>query len=230
METINKHAIAGEYSAYLQKKEFPCIAAKAALARNQVICFVADHLGCPKDDNDILKFLYNFVDEYRNAKELYNSAAVIFAEPTLMEEEVFDELLWQRLQALSNLDAKNYAFDKRVDSTPSSPNFSFSIKQEAFYVIGLHRGSSRKARQFDYPTLVFNPHAQFEELRETAKYNNLKNVVRKRDVVFSGTVNPMLHDFGKFSEVFQYSGRQYEDTWQCPLKINHATTEDNTTS
>ena len=78
--------------------------------------------------------------------------------------------------------------------------------------------SSRLARRFRYPTLVFNPHQQFEELRATAKYDMMKNVVRKRDVAYSGSINPMLQDFGESSEVYQYSGRKYDDTWQCPLK------------
>ena len=170
----------------------------------------------------ILQFLYDFVDDYRNSKEFYHSAAIIFKGPEFINEEMFDELLWQRLQALADLDAENYSFDKRVNNAPSSPNFSFSIKEEAFYIIGLHANSSRQSRKFRYPTLVFNPHAQFEELRETSKYEIMKNVVRKRDIAYSGSVNPMLEDFGKSSEVYQYSGRKYDDTWQCPLKINHA--------
>ncbi len=58
----------------------------------------------------------------------------------------------------------------------------------------------------------------------------MKNAIRKRDVAFSGSVNPMLEDFGKTSEVYQYSGRNYDSNWQCPLKITHATTNDNTTT
>ena len=140
---------------------------------------------------------------------------------------MFDELLWQRLQALEILDAENYSYDNRVESDPSSSSFSFSIKEEAFYIIGLHPASSRQARQFKYPALVFNPHAQFEQLRSTTKYEVMKNTVRKRDIALSGSVNPMLQDFGESSEVFQYSGRKYDETWQCPLKITHAETKHN---
>ena len=86
------------------------------------------------------------------------------------------------------------------------------------------------SRQFKYPTLVFNPHAQFEQLRKTAKYDKMKLAVRKRDMAYSGSINPMLEDFGKVSEVYQYSGRKYDETWQCPLKINHATIKHNTTT
>jgi FPC/CPF motif-containing protein YcgG len=55
----------------------------------------------------------------------------------------------------------------------------------------------------------------------------MKNTVRKRDIAFSGSVNPMLQDFGESSEVYQYSGRKYDDSWQCPLKITHAETKHN---
>lgn len=214
-------AIIQEYNDYINTKEFPCIAAKAAQARQQIKCMVADHLACPKDDDDILKFLYAFVEDYRNSKEFYHSAAVIFKYSVDMNEEVFDNLLWQRLQSLSNLDAQNVTYDNRVNNDPNSPQFSFSINQEAFYIIGLHAKSSRQSRQFKYATLVFNPHDQFEKLRETTKYDKMKHVVRKRDIALSGSINPMLKDFGNVSEVYQYSGREYDENWKCPLQINH---------
>ena len=49
---------------------------------------------------------------------------------------------------LQILDAENYNYDDRVEADPSSAKFSFSIKEEAFYIIGLHAASSRQARQF----------------------------------------------------------------------------------
>ena len=223
----NKHPVVEEYLSFLENKEFPCIAAKAALARQQVKCMVTGNMACPKDDTGILQFLYEFVEEYRMSKDFYHTATIVFSGPQIDNEKLFDELLWQRLQALEILDAENYSYDNRVESDPSSSSFSFSIKEEAFYIIGLHPASSRQARQFKYPALVFNPHAQFEQLRSTTKYEVMKNTVRKRDIALSGSVNPMLQDFGESSEVFQYSGRKYDETWQCPLKITHAETKHN---
>ncbi len=182
---------------------------------------VTGNMACPKDDYDILQFLYNFVDKYRSSRDFYHSAAIIFNGPQMMNEEMFDALLWQRLQALEILDAANYKYDHRVEADPLSAKFSFSIKEEAFFIIGLHAASSRQARRFIHPTLVFNPHAQFEQLRASSKYDAMKNTVRKRDIAFSGSVNPMLQDFGESSEVYQYSGRRYDDSWKCPLKITH---------
>ncbi|MEO8569151.1 MAG: guanitoxin biosynthesis heme-dependent pre-guanitoxin N-hydroxylase GntA [Ginsengibacter sp.] len=216
-----------EYLTFIANKDFACIAAKAALARQQIKCFVADNMACPKDDYDILKFLYSFIEDYRQSNELYHSATVIFKEPAVDNDEMFDVLMWQRLQALADMDCKKYNYDPAVASDPHSPNFSFSLKEESFFIIALHAASSRLLRRFKYATLVFNPHRQFEELRASGKYEMMKEVVRKRDIAVSGSINPMLKDFGEASEVYQYSGRKYHSNWECPLKINHGTIENN---
>lgn len=224
------YTITEEYIDFIRDKEFPCIAAKAALSERKIITFVAAHLGCPKDDTEILKFLYQFVDVYRAAKKIFHSAVVIFMGPENCQEKIFDELLWKRLQAISDLDAMQYGWDTRVEKDVTSPDFSFSIKEEAFYLIALHRNSSRKARQFKYPALVFNPHEQFERLKASHKYAAMKEAVRKRDVKLSGSVNPMLADFGESSEVFQYSGRQYDSNWKCPFVAKHESSRHHSSS
>lgn len=219
--TIDNSVIT-EYLTHLNDKQFPCVAAREAVARQQVKCFVADNIACPKDDMEILKFLYSFVDEVRSEAGFFYSAAIIFKDAGFYPEELFDKFLWKRLQSLADLDALNFGYDARVDNDPSSAKFSFSLKEEAFYVIGLHANSSRPSRRFKYPVLVFNPHAQFEELRKTTSYQKMQNIVRKRDIAYSGSINPMLKNFGESSEVYQYSGKEYDKEWQCPLKINHA--------
>ncbi len=221
---VTDAAIKEQYLQHLGAKSFPCVAARASISANQVHCMVAQHMACPNDDKAIVAFLYNFIEDYRSTGSSFNSAAVIFKGPQMPDEASFDALLWQRLQALSNIDAANCPYDDRISADPTSENFSFSIGREGFYIVGLHPQSSRKARRFPYPVLVFNPHAQFEELRTTERYQRMKQTIRKRDEVYSGSVNPMLTDFGTASEVFQYSGRQYGADWHCPLKINHANT------
>jgi FPC/CPF motif-containing protein YcgG len=217
--------IIAAYSSFLSAREYPCIAAKASLARGQIHCMVAEHMACPADDSTILKFIYKFIDAYRTSGKSYHSVAVIFKLPHMEDELVFDNLLWQRLNALALMDRKTYAHDNRVDSDPASGKFSFSLKEEAFFVIGLHPASNRRSRRFTYPTLVFNPHAEFERLRKLNRYERMKKIVRKRDHAFSGSENPMLKDFGEASEVFQYSGVNYQADWKCPLRNFEANDE-----
>ena len=215
-------ALIEAYQAFIGDKGFPCVAAKAAMAHDNIRTMVCDHMACPKDDWPITQFIYEFVDEYRATKNMYTSAVVIFEGPSVISEQEFDTLMWQRLQAISDHDSRHYRWNETVSSDPASAQFSFSLKEEPFYVIGLHPGSSRRSRRFQYPAIVFNPHEQFERLRQSEKYTSMKQAVRKRDEAFSGSVNPMLADFGETSEVYQYSGRAYDKDWTCPFHPNHA--------
>lgn len=210
-----------EFQNFLSDETFPCVAARAALNRDHIKYHVSGHMACPQDNHNILKFLYDFVDEYRTSGTQFHSAVVIFKDPVYINEETFDKLLWMKLQMLSNMDSKIYNYDKRVSTDPASPEFSFSLKEEAFFIVGLNPASSREARKFKYPALVFNPHSQFEELRALNRYEKMKNIVRKRDMEFSGSINPMLKDFGTSSEVYQYSGMKYNSDWKCPFKLSN---------
>ncbi|MEO5943104.1 MAG: guanitoxin biosynthesis heme-dependent pre-guanitoxin N-hydroxylase GntA [Ferruginibacter sp.] len=206
------------FHSFLSQQNFPCVAAKNALAKGEIDILIADHIACPAGDKNILQFIYNFVADYRQQQKQFQSAAIIFKEPQDLPEELFETFLWKRLQALRDMDVLNYQYDKRVSNDPESSAFSFSLMEEAFFILALHPGSSRPARRFAYPVLVFNPHAQFEKMKETESYNKMKAIVRKRDISFSGSLNPMLTDFGEISEAFQYSGKNYDATWKCPLK------------
>lgn len=215
---------------FIKVKEYPCIAAKAAAAHDNIMCMVGASMEDSSDDHNILSFLYQFVDDYRNSERAYHTAAVIFEGPLHLDEEQFDQAFWKKLQSLANLDAVKYPYDDRVSSDPQSPHFSFSLKGEAFFIVALHPNSSRKARNFNHPMLVFNPHQQFEMLRKNRHFEPMKDAVRKRDLHFSGSVNPMLEDFDVLSEVFQYSGKVYDEHWKCPLHITHGQPGNHSTS
>jgi FPC/CPF motif-containing protein YcgG len=220
--------ITNEFLAYLSNKNFPCIGAKAAVAKNQMHCLVVEHMACPADDLKILEFIYKFVDSFRQSADHFNSVAIIFKGPEIQTEEEFETLFWKRLQSLADMDAKRYPYDTRVEKNPQSANFSFSLKEEALFVIGLHPAQKRASRKFRLPALVFNPHAQFETLRSKNKYESMKKIVRKHELNHQGSINPMLDDFGNSSETFQYSGKQYDAAWQCPLIIRHSNDSNNT--
>lgn len=209
------------FTKHITDQRFPCIAARSAVNSQNVSFLEAGHIACPHDDEPILDFLYKFVSRYRAAPHELCSAVVLFNQPQTLTEDLFDMLLWKRLQALHDLDRLQHKYDDRVSHDPQSAAFSFSIGKEAFFIIGMHPASSRPARAFSHPAIVFNPHAQFEQLRADQRYDKIKAVVRKRELRTVGSINPMLSDFGERSETFQYSGRQHTANWQCPLNIKH---------
>ncbi len=143
---------------------------------------------------------------------------IVFDDRQVMSEDVFEKALWAFLQRIHNIDKSPW--DSTVSQNPEDKTFSFSAGGKAFYIVGLHPGSSRKARRFDKPALVFNLHEQFERLREAGQYSHMKGLIKRRDKVFSGSSNPMLEDFGEISEAVQYSGMSHDVSWKCPFHVN----------
>lgn len=216
------------FERFIRDKHYPCVAARAALSRGNTPCFIATDMRTADDDKHILRFLYNFISDFRKKEVVLQSAAVIFKSPERITEEAYEQYFWQRLQALAQLDAVQFGYDPRVSADPLHPNFSFSLAREAFFIIGLHAANARPARQFSYPAIIFNPHVQFDHLRKAGQYEKMKSIVRKRDKRYSGSVNPMLRDFGEASEAMQYTGREYNEQWGCPLHITHGNKDHST--
>src|SRR5690606_4658217 len=135
-----------------------------------------------------------------------------------IEADEFERLLWSQLRRLHEVDQSPW--DPTVSRDPDDGTFSFSFAGEAFFIVGLSPTSSRWARRFPWPTLAFNPHAQFEELRENGQFERLQHAVRDRDLLLEGDLNPNLADFGAHTEARQYSGRAVEDDWRCPVRFD----------
>lgn len=144
-----------------------------------------------------------------------------FAAPLDLSEPEFEALLWSQLERMHQLD--QVAWDNRVSADPSSPRFSFSFGGSAFYVVGMHPGSSRTARRSALPMLVFNFHSMFERLRGSGLFDRLRDTIRRRDVLLDGETNPMLGEFGVSSEAREYSGRTVSREWSCPVTFSDTT-------
>jgi FPC/CPF motif-containing protein YcgG len=129
-------------------------------------------------------------------------------------------LLWQLLQRLHDADAQPWA--DGISPDPEDPHYAFSVGGTGFFVVALHPQASRIARRAPLPTLVFNLHDQFEELRASGKYPRMRDTIRRRDTAVQGSVNPMVNDHGQGSEAAQYSGRAVSDQWQAPFTAHDA--------
>ena len=144
---------------------------------------------------------------------------MVFEQPLDLSEEDFERAIWDRLQSFADKDHwLGQPYDERVSPDPQNPHFSLSFGGEAFFIVGLHPNASRPARRFDYPTLVFNLHDQFERLREEGRYEKMRSTIIERDRKLAGSVNPMLARHGEVSEARQYSGREVSPDWRCPFQ------------
>ncbi|HEX8490114.1 MAG TPA: guanitoxin biosynthesis heme-dependent pre-guanitoxin N-hydroxylase GntA, partial [Chthoniobacterales bacterium] len=193
---------------------FPCVGAKAAFNSGSYILQTYGELGAADSTAPLSAALCDFTQSEIVHTSEYATFVAIFEGPRETGEVEFEKLFWQQLRALHELDAAHFDWDPNVRSDPADPLFSFSLGGQALYVIGLHANSSREARRFPWPALVFNPHEQFERLRADGKWKRMQKTIRARDLELQGSINPMLSDFGQESEARQYSGRAVEEDWR----------------
>ena len=215
---------------------FSCLGAKAALRGDGYQMGVYDTLGSPQATEGLLRDLTAFVarlgergdgrlgegerDAGRTGEGQHvelSTFVASFLGPVAIDEAAFEQLLWAQLQALHDRDPGR-AWDPSVSANPEDAHFSFSAAGRAFFVVGLHAASTRWARRFAWPTLVFNPHAQFDRLREQGHFARLQGLIRTRERALQGSLNANLSDFGQRSEARQYSGRPVGEDWRCPFR------------
>ena len=203
---------------FVMRQEFPCVGARAAFNSGSYVVAVYGELGSEHATAQLAHDLFQFTRcGMREASE-YATFVAVFAGPEETDELHFEQALWTQLQKLNHADAPHFGWDAMASADPTDPQFSFSFAGQALYVIGMHPNSSREARRFRWPAMVFNPHEQFEKLRADGKWKRMQQTIRERDMELQGSINPMLSDFGQVTEARQYSGRAVEEEWRAPFE------------
>ena len=212
------HGPAPAFQTFLAQAGFPCVGAKAALARGGIETLKCGSITSSWDDAAMARQLVAFARRWKTRPRMFSSFVVLFDRPLTLTERQFEHALWCRLQSLTTRDRwLGHSSDPAVSSDPADPHFALSFGGEAFFAVGLHPNASRKARRFRSPAIVFNLHDQFRRLRADGRYEPMRSTILRRDEVWSGSINPMLGRHGEQSEARQYSGRRVEGDWQCPF-------------
>jgi FPC/CPF motif-containing protein YcgG len=194
---------------FIMNKNFPCVMAKAVASKGMLSLNQIPEIETDATVRTVLEKFYQFIDNYRKRPERLSSFILAVDKDYSFEE--FENMFWAFLKKLNELDKEKFCHDPRVSGDVNDNNFSFSVKEEAFFILALHPDSPRLSRRFQRPAIVFNPHQQFENLRITGIFNRIKEIIRKRDFLLQGSSNPMLNDFGDKSEIYQYMGRVYSN-------------------
>lgn len=195
--------------------DFSCVAAKAAFNTDNYAFANYSELGSPETTAALARDLERFCRDQDRMDSYFTTMVAVFRGPRDMDEAAFEARLWEQLRALHRTDASPYS--PEVSADPRDPTFGFSFAGRAFFVIGGHPGSSRIARAFPYPTLVFNAHRQFQALKSDGRWSRFQDTIRGREMKVQGSLNPNLADHGQASEARQYSGRAVEPGWQAPF-------------
>lgn len=205
-----------DFRAQIAGNDFSCIGAKAALNGSFFRIAAYGLMNSTETSTSLGRDLFSFADEQKTAASNFATFVAIFELPKATTEEMWEIELWKQLGNLHGIDP-HPIWDPSVGSDPEVADFSFSFAGTGFFIVGLHPQSSRMARRFSRAAMVFNPHAQFERLRETDQYERMQKTIRTRELKLQGSLNPNLSDFGTKSEARQYSGRAVEENWKCPF-------------
>lgn len=214
------------FRALALNEQFSCVGAKAAVRQGGYRFGLYAELGSTDACASLAHDLTLFVNEHTSLDTEFTTFIASFSGPPIGSELAFEQWLWTTLQQLHALDAPHSRWAPRASPDPSDPLFSFSFAGTALFIVGLHAASSRAARRFAWPTLVFNPHEQFDRLRAEGRYGRFQQVIRGAERALQGSINPMLANFGERSEARQYSGRNVPDDWTCPFQVLRADPSD----
>jgi FPC/CPF motif-containing protein YcgG len=209
--------VEAEFRAFVGDPRFSCLAGKGVVRGGGCEIAVYGRLGSARSARLLARDLAAFVETTPADGSGLHAFAAVFPTGAPESEEEFERRLWNQIQLLHERDAPDAGWDPHVSADPADSHFSFSFAGRAMFVVGLHPASSRLARRFRWPALVFNPRAQFERLRAEGRFERLRETVREREIALQGTLNPNLADFGESSEARQYAGRAVEADWRCPF-------------
>ncbi len=203
------------FKKFIVDEDHPCVIAQTVFSMDKVDFNVYKDFGSKNTAKEILRDLMLYLENYDFESNDFLTFIAGFPEEANYTEKQFEDLLWLQLQYLHEAD--DQPWDPEVSSNPGDKNFSFSLGGKAFYLVGLHPNSSRKARQSPVPAVAFNLHWQFEKLRGMGAFATVRDKIRERDIALQGDTNPMLTNFGEESEARQYSGRKVGEEWKCPF-------------
>lgn len=219
------HPLQERFGDKIRADDWPCVGSKVALAKDAIETHCFGRMGDRANDAPLLNVIGAFarmVEGAPKGNHTVHSLVAIFDGPAETDETRFEAMLWSQLQRLHDLDvSRGVPWAPGVSRNPEDPHFSLSLTGHAFFVIGLHAGASRLARQFEVPALVFNSHAQFERLRADGRYGKMQKATRARETALQGSINPNLADFGAAAETRQYSGRRTNPDWTCPFRVRN---------
>ncbi|CAF1542241.1 unnamed protein product [Didymodactylos carnosus] len=202
---------------YIFCKNFPCINGRIAFKRNSYGIGVYEKLACKTATNQLWKDILNFINKQSDLWKqghMFTTYVACFKTPIFLTESMFEDLLWKQLQMLHEIDVNNgFEWDKDYANDPMDVDFGFSLGRRSFFIVGLHPNSSRKARQFIMPVIVFNSHHQFRNLKETNMFTKMQTTVRNYDLNHNGSINPNVLTNSTDSVAFEYSGKKIEPGW-----------------
>jgi uncharacterized protein len=218
-DLLNTQDIKNEIRSLILQENYPCVAAIQSVVRNDYVIGTYGQFGTGTHWHKLRADLLNFLALQSSTQSRYMSFWAVFTAPNQSpgNEIDFEDKFWRELSLLSSEEERPVDWGQSNSSDPNDPSFCLCLNGEKLFVVGLHPQSSRFARRFSRPAMVFNAFSQFETFEKEGTYAALVKTIRHNDLKFQGSINPMVLAHGDEWESIQYSGRENPDSWKCPF-------------
>ena len=213
------HHLSSDFGNFILQDGYPCVGAQAAVNGGTFAIGDFGSMENPDTAKNLAYGLSEYLMDMSDSPSGFLSYIAIFPESGFADELRFETALWDLLKKLHDEDRKHSIWCPEIPKDPAENDFSFCFGEQGFFIVGLHPGSSRKARRFKHPAIAFNLQGQFDALREKGRFDVMRNAIREREIGFQGSINPMLADYGKGGQASQYSGRNVGRDWKCPFSV-----------
>jgi len=213
---MTTHDSTARVEAFIMGETYPCLAGRSGWRQKGIRHRHYATLGDRDSAERLARDLHDYVSQATWTGKPFTSFIATFTGPLEVDEIRFEQLLWQHLQFVHDVDSLDHPWAAGYSADPASTSFAFSVASHPFFVIGLHDNHSRGGRRPPFPMLAFNSHALFDRLRMNGMWDGLTDKIRKRDIALHGSINPNLADLAG-PEARRYSGRRNTPDWVCPF-------------
>lgn len=212
--------IHSQFRGMLLSPAFPCLGGAGAARRDEYRFGVYDALGSSAAIADCTADLTRFVNDCPASEHPVAVFIAAFQGAPMATEDAFEHALWQQLRGVHERDERRVADTPVRDATHSAagadPDPGFFFRDRDFFIVGFHAASSRWARRFGWPVLVFNALTHSDALQASGNHERMQQQILARDCRLQGTMNPSLSQ----PQRAQFSGRQVDAGWRCPIDLD----------
>lgn len=219
------HPLCKDIQNLVMQPNYPCVGAVSSFLKQDYMTCEYPAFGSGESAPKLYQNLLDFKERQLENKTPFFSFWAVYKNSDVISEVDFEKKLWDELSAVhayevqkSTNENRELRWDPQFSSDPNDKKFCFCVDGYAYFVVGMHPQSSRKARQFPYPVIIFNLYAQFEDLFKKNTFDAMVKLNRDREIKFQGHVNPMVEKYGQEWESIQFSGRENGPEWKCPFQ------------
>ena len=177
---------------FVQSDSFPCIGAKSAMVRDQLVIAEFGDIDSAAGDINLRRALEEFIEELDFSSPVVQSFVAIFTGPTELSETEFERALWNRLQSLHNLDVvEGRGWAESAERDPESAHFSMGLLGEAFLASAITaappaatrlRSAATNPRGALCPAAAPSRSPSDRRLRRSATSSYLRSMMRRKMV------------------------------------------------